>query len=183
MIVFDTETTGLLRPDPCDINLQPHMIEIYLCKFDFTGKVIAEFETFVKPPIAIPEIITKITGIDDNSVKNAPTFIEIYDDLVEFCLGEKTIFAHNCAFDIGIIKSELRRHGLEYNFPWPPYQCCTVEASFPINNKRLKLEQLYELATGKTEIKNKHRAKGDVIALKDSICWLKKEGFIHDFFN
>lgn len=183
MIAFDTETTGLARPDACDLNLQPYMTEIYLCKFDYKGKIISEFETFVKPPVPIPEIVTKITGIDDATVFNAPTFIEIYDDLCDFILGEKTIFAHNCAFDISVLNFELKRHGLETKFPWPPYQCCTVEASFPISNKRLTLDKLYQIATGKTEIHKRHRAGGDVKVMVECIAWLKKEGFIHDVFN
>jgi len=182
MIVFDTETTGLLKPDPCALNLQPHICEIYMAKFDNKGKIIAEFETFIKPPVPIPEITTKLNGIDDHMVKDAPTFIEIYDSLAEFVLGEKTIFAHNCAFDIGMLKVELQRHGIEYNFPWPPYQCCTVEASFCIENKRLKLERLYQIATGKTLV-TKHRAKDDVKQLLECVLWLKKEGFIHELFN
>jgi hypothetical protein len=66
-------------------------------------------------------------------------------------------------------------------FPYPPYQCCTVENSFSIMNKRLKLETLYEIATGRPK-ETKHRAKDDVKQLIECICWLKQEGFIHEIF-
>lgn len=177
MIAFDTETTGLLRPDPAELWLQPHIIEIYLCKFNWDGEITAEFETYVKPPVSIPENITQITGIDDSMVKDAPKFIEIYDDLCEFVLGETEIYAHNCSFDIGVLSVELRRFDLDYRFPWPVKQICTVEASYPIKNKRMSLSELYKLSTGK-DLVNAHRAKNDVLATVNSILWLKENGFI-----
>lgn len=179
MIAIDTETTGLKRPDACEEHLQPYIIEIYLCKFDYDGNIIDEFDTLVKPPIPISEVITQITGITNEDVADAPTFIEIYDDLAAFCLGETDWFAHNLSFDAGVIESELHRHGLEFKFPWPINHNCTVEISYPINNKRLKLGQLYQMATGK-EMKNAHRAKSDVVQMVEAICWLKEEGFIID---
>ena len=76
------------------------------------------------------------------------------------------------------MKFELKRLGLEFNFPWPKNHICTVEKSFPIRNKRLKLEQLYEIATGKKGIKGAHRAKSDVLAMVECIVWLRKNGFL-----
>lgn len=182
MLALDNETTGLLKPDAIELKFQPYITEIYMCEFNFDGEIGKEFYSLVKPPVPIPEIVSKITGIDDNMVRKAPTFIEIYDDLSDFVLGHKTIFAHNCAFDINTIRTELIRHELEFNFPYPPYQVCTVEASFSIMNKRLDLQKLYTICTGKT-IDSRHRAKGDVHAMIECIVWLKKEGFIHDIFN
>lgn len=177
MIAFDTETTGLLKPDLTESHFQPFITEIYLCKFDWKGKIISEFETFIKPLVPIPEEITKITGITNDMVKNAPKFIEVYDDLCEFVLNETDIFAHNCSFDIGVLAVELRRYDLDYKFPWPKNQHCTVELSFPIKNKRMALGELFKLATGKTEY-NSHRAKGDVLAMVKCIVWLKEQGFL-----
>jgi len=182
MLVFDLETTGLKKPDACFLTEQPRITEIYICKFDFKGRILDEIETFINPELPIPELITKLTGISDAMVENAPRFIEIYDQLVEFCVGEKTIFSHNLAFDMGVLRIELERHGLQYAFPYPPYQCCTIEASMAIQNRRLNLEKLYLTATGRQK-ETKHRAKDDVHGLIECICWLKKEGFIHDLFN
>lgn len=181
MIAFDTETTGLTLPDACELKDKPRIIEIYCAEFNYKGKIINEFQSFLNPDLPIPEIITKLTGIDDSMVYNAPRFIEIYDDLVDFFLGKSTLFAHNNAFDANMLRTELQRHDLEFKFPYPPYQCCTVEASFCIENKRLTMEKLYEIATGRPK-QTKHRAKDDVLQLIDIVCWLKKEGFIHDFF-
>jgi len=178
MIAFDTETTGLLKPDACELHFQPQIIELYMCKFDWNGKILDEIETYIKPTLPIPEIITKITGITDQDVAKAPSFIQVQKKISDFVLGERSWFAHNCSFDTGVIACELMRHDLEMRFPWPPTQICTVEASFPIQNKRLKLGDLYRMATGK-EIKNAHRAKGDVLAMVECIVWLKEKGFIN----
>lgn len=179
-IAFDTETTGLLKPNATALHLQPYMTEIYLAKFDRDCKVVSEFQSLVKPMfgdrvIPIPENITKITGIDNDTLKNAPTFDEIYKDLCEFCLGTKTIYAQNATFDIGILANELTRRDLLLKFPWWCEHKCTVELSMPIKNKRISLAELYKLATG-TEMLKAHRAKDDVLATIKVIKWLREKG-------
>ena len=176
MLAFDTETTGLLKPEPTKINLQPYIIEIYMAKLNDDFEIIDEFESFLKPPIPISEEITKITGITNDMISNAPSFPQIYKPLHKFCLGEDTIFAHNASFDITMLKNELIRMDREFLFPWPATQYCTVELSFPIQNKRMTLSQLYKFCTGK-EIINAHRAKNDVLPMIECIKWLKTNGF------
>lgn len=178
MLAFDTETTGLLKPDLCELWLQPHITEIYIAKFDWKGVIIDEFETYLKPPVPIPDDVIEITGITNEMVADAPKFIQIYDSLCDFVRGEKTIFAHNCSFDIGMLCVELQRHDLENKFPWPSNQICTVEASFPIKNKRMKLGDLYYMATG-TKLEGSHRARQDVLGMIEVILFLNKNGFIN----
>lgn len=91
MIAIDTETTGLLKPDACDIGLQPELIEIYACKFNWSGEVLSEFKSYVKPTLPIPEFITEITHITNEMVEDAPAFYQIYNDLVDFFL-ERELF-------------------------------------------------------------------------------------------
>lgn len=177
MIAGDLETTGLLKPDLIDARLQPSITELYFCKFDWNGKIIAEIETFVRPPLPIPSNITDITGITDEMVADAPTFIELYDELYEFFKGEDTFFAHNCSYEIGVMCCELAKFDLEFRFPWPKNQICTVESSFPIKNKRLKLGDLYKIATGR-DMPYGHRAKVDVLAMVECISWMKKQGLL-----
>lgn len=177
MIAGDLETTGLLKPDLVDVRLQPNITEMYFCKFDWNGKILEEFETFVKPSVPIPQKITDITGITNEMIANSPTFIELYDDLVNFFLGEKKFFAHNCSYEIGVLSCELRKHDLDYRFPWPSEQICTVEKSFHLESKRLKLGQLFKIVTGK-EMPYGHRAKVDVLAMVECIVWMRKKGIL-----
>jgi DNA polymerase III epsilon subunit-like protein len=111
-------------------------------------------------------------------VASAKPFPLIYDDLCEFFLGETTMFAHNCSFDKGIILHELQRMGMEYNFPWPMHHICTVEKSFPIKNKRLKLDHLYQIATGRERHRKSHRAEDDVLDMIECIQFLKENDFL-----
>ena len=178
MIILDSETTGLLKPTLAESSQQPFITELYCCKVTNDFKLIDEFNHLIKPPIPIPEIITKITGIDDAMLAGKPSFVEIYDELCDFFLGEDILVAHNASFDVGVIHWELFRLDKEKQFPWPKNHICTVEKSFGIKNRRLKLSQLHEMATGKSHIEGAHRAKEDVMALVRSFKWLVDNGNI-----
>ena len=66
MIVFDTETTGLPAADAAPLAKQPHIIEFAAIKLDEdTLEEVSRLEFLSKPPIDLPPIITKITGITD----------------------------------------------------------------------------------------------------------------------
>jgi DNA polymerase III epsilon subunit-like protein len=82
MIVIDTETTDLLKPSAVNLNDQPHMIEICLISYNDKMERTGELNTFIKPPISIPPMITKITGIDDSMVRDSQRFIYQYDAIV-----------------------------------------------------------------------------------------------------
>ena len=163
IIVFDTETTGLLLPVNARMEKQPFITEIYAARLSPDFKLVKELDTLVKPPIPISEEITRITGIDDNLVKNAPTFFEIYDDLYDLFEGVRYLVGQNVLFDIGMLHNELFRHNLEKKFQWPKHDICTIESSYHYKNKRLKLMDLHELLFNKG-FKEAHRAKNDVNA-------------------
>ena len=173
-IVFDTETTGLLNPELADINQQPHIIEICCMKIDDEYNLIDEVSTFVKPPIPIPDKITKITGINDEMVKDAPSFREVYETLKDFFIGVDEMIAHNLSFDRSMVANELLRIDKLLHFPWPYIHTCTVEKSMGIEQRRINLNTLHKYATGK-DIVGAHRAKDDVKALVRSYFWLMEE--------
>lgn len=177
MIALDTETTGLLAPSAASLHAQPYITEIYLVKFDAeTFEPIEEFETFVKPPVPIPEFITKITGIDDEAVKDAPSFVEIYDALCEFCLGETDVLGQNICFDMEVIQHELERHNLQFRFPWPSVWHDTIAMAYPLENKRMSLGKLYEYLFDE-KFEDAHRARNDVIATVKCFRELRRMGF------
>ena len=74
---------------------------------------------------------------------------------------------------MNILLHELTRINCVSLFPWPSIRHCTIELSFHIKNKRMKLGDLYEHFTGK-RIVDAHRAENDVRA--NIICYkyLKK---------
>jgi len=171
IIAIDTETTGLLKPNAAPLKEQPKITEIYCRKFDLEGNVIANFHSMINPEIPIPELITKITGINDEAVKNAPTFVEIYKDLAEFFVGCKYATGHNLGFDRDMLANELLRIDQICAFPWPPLQICTVVKSYDIRGYRLSLDKLYRELFNTDRPGVKHRAMNDVV--DQSKCFFK----------
>ena len=177
IIIFDTETTGLLKPIPTDMQFQPFMTEIYACKMNENFEFIAEIDQLVKPPIPISAEITKITGIDDALVANAPTFFEIYDKLYDFFCGVDITVGQNVMFDINMIHYELMRHDLDKKFCYPKRHICTIESSYHIQNKRLNLMKLHTELFGEG-FAEAHRAKNDVMATTRCFIELVNRGDI-----
>ena len=177
IIITDTETTGLLKPIPAKIEKQPFVTEIYAARLSPDFKLVKEINTLVKPPIPISEEITKITGIDDKMVANAPTFFDIYDDLYDLYEGCRYVVGQNIEFDIGVMEYELFRHNLERKFPWPKHHICTIECGYHYKNKRMKLMDLHEYLFNEG-FKEAHRAKNDVMATIRIFIEMVKRGDI-----
>ncbi len=151
-VVLDIETTGLSK--------HVHNItEIAAVRFSGRRKV-GEFQTLVNPQEHIPRFITKLTGIDDDMVKGAPTIDKVLPGFLDF-LGDSMIVGHNATFDYGFISTNAERHlgkCLEND------RLCTVKLA------RRLLPDLHSRRLGSVceylDIVNEqaHRAMGDVDA-------------------
>lgn len=180
MIIFDTETTGLPEPAGAPLTKQPSIIEFGAIKFDDNNpeQEIDRLEFLINPgTLPLPPIITEITGIKDDDLRDKPRFPAVFPHIVEFFLGERFVVAHNLQFDLNLLSFELRRMNRQYAFPWPPVQICTVEATMHLNGYRLKLDKLHEMATG-TPVPEAHRAIKDVEALHTAFMWCFKQGHV-----
>jgi DNA polymerase III epsilon subunit-like protein len=178
-ILIDTETTGLAKPTPCLLEDQPYIIEMYAVKIDDEFNMLDEFSSFFRPPIPISAEITKITGITDDMINEAGAkpFEDSYEKLCNFFLGTEELIGHNLPFDRSMMIYELSRIEKQYAFPWPPHQICTVEASISIEQRRLSLAALHQIATGKPHA-GAHRAKADVFALVRCYHWLYEKEMV-----
>ena len=105
-VVFDIETTGL-NPSKDGIT------QIGAVKVE-NGKIAAHFSTFVDPGMPIPEHITKLTGITDAMVADAPGISQAVGDFLDFAAGLPVV-AHNASFDTGFIRYHARQSGMELN--------------------------------------------------------------------
>ncbi len=149
--VVDIETTGLSKS--C------HQItEIAAVKIR-RGSIVKRYETLVNPQVHIPSFITRLTGINNELVKKAPTINQVLPSFVNF-LGKDVFVAHNAAFDFGFLAHNLRRQGKELDNP----RLCTRKMAhrlFP----ELPRKRLGDLCSH-LQIKNvqAHRATGDVQA-------------------
>lgn len=178
MITLDFETTGLVGPVALPLDKQPQIIEATLSKLDDKSlKELERFSTLIYPGKPLPPEIVKATGITDKMLVGSEPFLHHLNRFCGMFLGQRIICAHNCAFEVGCLEAELRRAGRLTQFPWPPRRICTVEASVHLKKHRLKLGELYQLATGK-EIKGAHRTDVDVDALNESLRWLVKKGHV-----
>lgn len=170
-IVFDTETTGLLKPNAVHLDEQPEIVEIYMCMINEKYELIGEFDHLLKPKIPLTDELTKIHGISNEMLKDKPSFADIFEDLAKFCTGADELIAHNVAFDRSMLANELLRIERLLNFPWPRKHTCTVEMAMPIEQRRINLSKLHQYATG-APYEGAHRAKADVFALVRCYHWL-----------
>ena len=114
--VFDIETTGLSAKE-CKIT------EIGAVLYQ-GGKVIDTFSSFVNPHEALTEQISKLTGITDDMLKDAPDIQEVLPKFLEF--AKDSIFvAHNATFDISFISKACE----DFEIPFNPTYIDTVSVS------------------------------------------------------
>jgi len=165
MIIFDTETTGLIKANIVDLDKQPKIIEFAAIKLDDkTLEEVGRIEFLVNPKEPLDKFIVKLTGITDAKIKNEKSFEHHYEKLADFFLGEKYLLAHNIAFDMGMLKNDLARIGRLTQFPYPPIQICTVVQTFQIKGYRLNLSKMHQHLFGE-DFPEAHRAMNDVEAL------------------
>ena len=166
-VVFDIETTGLS-------NVNDKIIEIGAVKIR-NNKIVDRFETFINPQIPIPAFITKLTSINDNMVKDAPTIDKIIPEFMDF-IQDAVLVAHNANFDVNFIKSKANQ--LNINVKNAVIDTLELSRHLYKNLKNYKLDTVAEYL--EVSLKNHHRAVDDAQATAEifmkSINYLKQMG-------
>lgn len=144
MVAIDIETTGLDAQKDA-------ILEIAAVRFNGT-RVEAEWSTLINPNQLIPPMITQLTGITNDMVRNAPPLKAVIRELADF-IGSAPVVGHSVRFDLGF----LQRSGiLEGNTVIDTYELAAV--LMPTSTR-------YNLGTlGQTLgilIPNSHRALDD----------------------
>jgi len=98
IIALDIETTGLSPEHDKIIEIGAALINLE------TRKSENQFKTFVNPGVPIPSLVTNLTGITDEDVKNAPKIEELNEQLADF-IKDFPIMGHNISFDIGFLET------------------------------------------------------------------------------
>lgn len=166
-LVYDTETTGLVKHPNAPLSKQPRVIEFAASMLSVaSGKVTESIDVLCNPDEPVTDEITKITGIANDQVKDQPKFIHRWPAIRAFIERSDAVLAHNEPFDHQMIDNELRRLGVK-DFKWPP-AFCTVSLYRDQFGFDPKLTVLYEKIMGKP-LDQKHRAGSDVAALVEIV--------------
>lgn len=113
-VAFDIETTGL------DSNTDS-IIELGAVRFK-SNRIEAEFSTLVNPRKPIPSFITRLTGISNSMVQNAPLLIDVLPQLVDF-VGDAVVVGHNVGFDLSFVN---KVGALRHNSSIDTYELASV---------------------------------------------------------
>jgi DNA polymerase III epsilon subunit-like protein len=156
-VVLDLETTGA-NPHGKDTEI----VDIAIVDEDGIPLV----STLIKPALSIPEEVTAIHGITDEMVKDAPTFQEMYPQIVQALAG-KDIVIYNADYDSYLLDNLIIRSGLDL----PRFENWCLMRAYADYKKRpgaygnykwIKLQEACELE--KVVLTDAHRALGDTLA-------------------
>lgn len=178
-LIFDTETTGLIKSKLLPLARQPKVIEYFgvilnLDTFELEGEV----EFLANPGHALEQIIINITGLRDEDLKDAPPFADNLPKVIEQIQQVDALVAHNVSYDISMLGFEFKRAGVPLEgIIKNKAKVCTVAGTEHIKGRRMKLSELHEHLFG-SPFEGAHRAREDVMALARCYTELKKRGEI-----
>ena len=152
LVFLDIETTG-------GSPLSSRITEIGALRVE-DGQVVGTFNQLLNPEQPVPSFITRMTGISDDMVWEAPLFRGVADDL-ELFLDGAIFIAHNVNFDYGFIKSAYEALGNSFNMD----RLCTARLSrrlYP-DQARHNLDSI--IARHGFVVESRHRALDDAKVL------------------
>lgn len=171
--IVDIETTG-------GSATRSRITEIAIYKHD-GQKIVDEYQTLINPCQDIPYNITKLTGIDNELVANAPLFFDVAKEIDAF-LEDCVFVAHNVNFDYGFIKAEFDRIGLSFRRK----KLCTVRLSRKLLPGKFSYSLGKLCASEGIPLNNAHRAAADAKAtaiLFTQLMKIDREGYIEKALN
>ena len=155
LVIFDLETTGL------DL-VKDRIIQISYIKVYPDGKEERGNE-LINPEQHIEPIITQLTGISDEDVKDKPTFKQLAQRLSDQFTGSDFAGFNSNNFDIPLLAEEFLRAGIDFDFS----KCKLIDAcSIFRKMERRNLASAYKFYCGRKmeEDFEAHRADQDTEA-------------------
>ena len=138
LVVFDLETTGL------DI-VNDRIIQLSYIKVQPDGKEERE-SLFVNPKKPIPPLVSELTGITDEIVKDAPAFEELSSYLAEKFKGCDFAGYNSNHFDVPMLAEEFFRAGINFDFS----KCRLIDAQTIFHKmERRNLAAAYKFYCGR----------------------------------
>ena len=138
LVVFDLETTGL------DL-VKDRIIQLSFIKVMPSGEEVRK-DYLINPECPIPSFITELTGIDDEKVKDKPTFMQLASTLSQEFAGCDFAGFNSNHFDIPLLAEEFLRAGVDFDFS----KCCLVDAQTIFHKmERRNLAAAYKFYCGR----------------------------------
>lgn len=155
-VVFDTETTGT---SPASAGIT----EIGALKLR-GGECLGTFSTLVNPGLAVPPVITLLTGISEAMLAPAPRIEEVLGTFEDFC-GSAVLVGHNVSFDVRFVEAARRAIGLG---PLPGAKIDTASLARRLLAGEVPDFRLATLAARlRLDHRPSHRALDDALATAD----------------
>lgn len=186
VIVFDTETTGLLPKNMKQINIWkltdeellnfPYITQISAVVYDIANLKIKEvFNTYVQLPedVVIPDIVTELTGVTREHCNSGIPIKEALKKFREMWKPCSFIAAQNIWFDSKMVKIEFKRNHIycEIFKNYESMQCTMLRGMRYFDNRWVKLSYMYEQFFGPLPDAPLHNSLVDtILALR---CYLK----------
>ena len=125
-VALDFETSGYAAHSACAVGL---------CRIE-VGVVTDSFYSLIRPPSS-RVLFTHVHGLTWPMLKDAPTFTELWPQLVAFMEGSHALLAHNAGFDRRVLHASCQ--ALELVQPQLPFLCTLKGArrSLPLASRAL----------------------------------------------
>ena len=151
--IIDIETCGGRFEYP-----KGRIIEISILVHDGL-QVVDKYTTLINPGCYISPLYTRISGITNDMVENAPRFHQVAKKILEMTEGNIFV-AHNVGFDYGFVKEEFNSLGYKFRRE----KLCTVRLSRKLIPGRISYSLGHLCASLNIPIEGRHRAEGDAVA-------------------
>ena len=125
-VALDFETSSYAAHSACAVGL---------CRIE-DGVVTDSFYSLIRPPSS-RVLFTHVHGLTWPMLKDAPTFTEVWPQLVAFMEGSHALLAHNAGFDRRVLHASCQ--ALELVQPQLPFLCTLKGArrSLPLASRAL----------------------------------------------
>ena len=116
LVIFDLETTGL------DL-VKDRIIQLSYLKVYPNGKE-ERGDELINPEMQIPELITQLTGISNDDVKDKPSFKQLAKKIEDVFQGSDIAGFNSNHFDVPLLAEEFLRAGINFDFS----KACLIDA-------------------------------------------------------
>ncbi len=169
-VAFDTESTGFYPND-----IYSKLIEVGAVKV-VNGEVVDRFSEFVNPELSIPKRIRELTGITDETVKDAKNVDEVLKEFKKWLGDDVMLVGHNIKHDLTFVNYFGSKSGVLFNeYPTIDTQAVAKELTkkHGVQRSGLKLAELAKDFGVKDE--NHHRAENDALVTAEVFLKLIEE--------